>query len=245
MNRFYIDGEYLNKADKTATIVDSDTIKHMTKSLRLSIGDDVEISAGEADNYVATITDTSKESISLALKEPLENTELPVHIDLYQGVPKGQKWEILIQKSVECGVRDIYPVQMARSVSQIKPEQADKKRVRWQKIATAAAKQSKRSYITNVQSALSVDAMAEQLSDYDLVLIAYENEATIGMHNLEQEIMGAKRIAIVIGPEGGIDDAEIETLNKLGHTITLGKRILRTETAGMVMLARLSYIIER
>ncbi len=245
MNRFYIDRSELNSRQNIAHIRGLEAVNHISKALRLKVGDMLEVCAGLDDNYIAKIEQIEKGQVVVGLQEKLPCSELTVQIDLFQGIVKGHKWDFLIQKSVEAGVHDIYPIQMSRSVSIIKPSAAAKKQQRWQKIAQQAAMQSKRSYLTQVQSVHSLERAIELMSQYDLVLIAYEDEHTVYLKKCERAIQNAQKIAIWIGPEGGIAAQEIVALKTVGTVVSLGKRIYRTESAAMALLAQLSYIIEQ
>ncbi len=245
MNRFYIDRAELNSRQNIAHIRGLEAVNHISKALRLKVGDTLEVCAGLDDNYVAKIEQIEKGQVVVSLQEKLPCNELTVQIDLFQGIVKGHKWDFLIQKSVEAGVHDIYPIQMSRSVSIVKPAAAAKKQARWQKIADQAAMQSKRSYLTAVQLPRSVDSAVELLTQYDLVLIAYEEERTVFLKRYESAVKSAQKIAIWIGPEGGIAPGEIAVLKSVGTVVSLGKRIYRTESAAMALLAQLSYIIEQ
>ncbi len=245
MNRFYIERSALNGREQRAYIRDRAEITHITKALRLREGDQIEICAGLEDNYIASIIGVAKGEVALRLDEKIDHRELAVDVDLFQGIPKGHKWDYLIQKSVEGGVRDIYPIQMSRCVSIIKADAAKKKQQRWQKIADEAAKQSKRSYIPVVKQVLSVEQGMALMSDYDLVLIAYENEREMYLKHCQGAVEKAARIAIWIGPEGGLETFEIESLSAVGQIISLGKRIYRTESAALALLAQIGYIVEQ
>lgn len=242
MNRFFVSREQLSSSKMTAYIKDVDAIQHITKSLRLKVGDCIEISAAIEENYIAEILEISKRRLELKLIEKLANTEMKLAVDLYQGIVKGHKWDFLIQKSVECGVRDIYPIEMQRSVSRIRTGQEQKKQRRWQKIAHEASQQAKRSYLTQVHAPQSLTQALDLLADYDMVLVAYEEEQECNLKHYVQALEQAKSIAIWIGPEGGIAETEIAALSKYAKCISLGKRILRTETASMFLLAQISYL---
>lgn len=244
MNRFYIFDEVLS-LDTCVTIRDPGDLRHMNKVLRLGLGDQVELCDGQGRVYVASLVNMDHEKTELKVEKDLAwETEMPCHVVLFQGVPKSTKWDFLIQKSVECGVSAIYPVQMMRSVSQIGEEKAHKKVSRWQKISDEAAKQSKRTRLPVISEPLTFKEALKSLKDFDLVLIAYEDERQTSLKTIASTIQAAQSIALVVGPEGGIDPSELDQLKVLGQVVTLGKRILRTETAPLVILSQLSYILE-
>ncbi len=244
MNRFFVDRGDLSSNKMLAHIKNVDDIHHIKKSLRLSVGDKVEVSADLDESYIAEIMEIEKFHIELKLLEKLANTEMSLEVDLYQGIVKGHKWDFLLQKSVECGVHNIYPIKMQRSVSVIRAGQESKKQARWQKIASEAAQQAKRSYVTKVFEPQSIDDVLATLSDYDLVLVGYLGENKESLKTFENEIKQAKKIAIWVGPEGGFDEAEIEKLAPYIKTITMGRRTFRTETAAMVLLSQIAYIAD-
>lgn len=245
MNRFYIARSELNSRQNIAHIRGFEAVNHITKALRLKVGDELEVCAGLDDNYVAQIEEIERGQVVVALKEALPCSELAVQVDLFQGIVKGHKWDFLIQKSVEAGVHDIYPIQMSRSVSIVKPAAAAKKQARWQKIANQAAMQSKRSYLTQLQLPRDVAAAVTLMADYDLVLIAYEDERDVFLKRLADDVKRAQKIAIWIGPEGGLAAEEVAQLARVGAVISLGKRIYRTESAALALLAQISYIVEQ
>lgn len=244
MNRFYIHRNQLNSREQTAYITDKDDIKHITKSLRMFPGDQIELCAGEDESYLAEIDQIDHNKIYLLVHDKIDSRELPVRIDLFQGIPKGQKWDFLIQKAVECGIDKIYPVQLKRCVSIIREGSESKKLARWQKIADEAAKQSKRSYCPQVHPVHDLTQALTLQTAYDLVLIAYEGEATQYLKHYQQAVKDAKNIAIWVGPEGGFEYDEVAQLAQHGKVISLGKRILRTESAAMVLLSQIGYIVE-
>lgn len=251
MNRFYIQPSDIRPENNSepqalkATLTDADDLKHMQRVLRLGIGDQVEICDGQGREYLGTIEQVGPGRVDLTLLGPLDIArELPCEVWLFQGITKGQKWDYLIQKAVEAGVHHIVPVAMARSVSKISDEKADKKTDRWQKIADEAAKQSKRGVLPVFHGPQSFKEALSQQEDFDLVLTAYEGERHNTLKTVADRIVSAKRIALWVGPEGGIDAIEASALSQAGTLVTLGRRILRTETAPVVLLAQLSYLLE-
>ncbi len=244
MNRFFIDRGDLSTNKMTAHIKNEADIHHISKSLRLSVGDKIEVSADLDESYIAEIVSIAKCHLELKLLEKLENSEMSLEVDLYQGIAKGHRWDFVLQKAVECGVHNIYPIKMQRCVSIIREGQEQKKQRRWQKIASEAAQQSKRSYITQVFEPCTIDDVLVNLKDYDLVLAAYLGEDTVSLKSFEMTIAKSKRIAIWIGPEGGFDETEIAKLAPYSKTITMGKRVFRTETAPLVLLSQIAYIAD-
>ena len=170
--------------------------------------------------------------------EKLNETETNIKIDIYQGLPKAEKMELIIQKSVELGVNSIIPISLKRCVVKLEGKDQNKKIERWQKIAESAAKQCGRNIIPKIGNIIKIKQFEELSKNYDSLIVAYENEKE---YTLKQEIQKIKqsnkkelKIAVVIGPEGGLAEEEIETLKNYGaNIVTLGKRILRTETVAL------------
>ena len=163
---------------------------------------------------------------------------MPINITLYQGLPKADKLEFIIEKSTELGACKIVPVEMRFSIAKVKNE--DKKIVRWNKIAESAAKQSKRNVIPLIEQTIKVNEMIKELEQYDLILVAYENESKQTLKDVLAKVPKDKinNLALIIGPEGGVDSKEIDLLIQSGaKCISLGKRILRTETAPIALLS--------
>ena len=163
--------------------------------------------------------------------------------DLYQGLPKIDKMEYIIQKSVELGVNEIIPVNMKYCIAKINNE--DKKITRWNKISEVAAKQSKRNIIPKVSKPINVNELYNKIKAYDLAIVAYENEDRKTIKEIFESKKNVKNIAVVIGPEGGISKEEIEKLQHAGaEIVSLGNRILRTETAPIAVLSMIIYEYE-
>lgn len=178
------------------------------------------------------------------------NSESNIEVTIFQGLPKADKMELVIQKSVELGVYDITPVEMERSVVKLTAQEDKLKKLqRWQKIAEVAAKQSGRSRIPKINNIQSITDICNLSTDYDIVIVAYENEKE---NKLKYELEKLKashnenlRIAVLIGPEGGIAPLEIQLLQEKGAKIvTLGNRILRTETVALNVLSIIMYELE-
>ena len=175
-----------------------------------------------------------------------EDIELCCKVSLYQGLPKADKMEMIIQKAVELGVCEIIPVAMKRCVVRLDEKKAAARVARWQSIAEAAAKQSKRGIIPKVCPVLSFEEAVKKAAKADVPLLPYEMAEDISYtKSIMESIKPGESISVMIGPEGGFDEREIEAADALGmKRITLGKRILRTETAGMTVLSILMYELE-
>lgn len=198
------------------------------------------------DDYFCEVTEIEKEAVTARiLYKDHESTELPVKIYLFQGLPKGDKMELIIQKAVELGVYEIIPVAMRNCVVKLDDRKAAAKVKRWQTIAESAAKQSKRSIIPNVHEVMTFTDAFQYAKTLDVRLLPYENER--GMEHTRQVLGSLARkgsLGIFIGPEGGFDKKEIEAVKQDVELLSLGNRILRTETAGMTTLSMLLYQLE-
>lgn len=215
---------------------------HIKNVLRLNVGESILVSCGQQSS-LCRIKAFEECVVAEVLEKNYQNTNLPIKIYLFQGLPKSDKFELIIQKSVELGVYEIIPTEMVRCVVKLDDKKKASKRVRWQAIAQSAAKQSKRSIIPEVSEVLSFKSALEKAKDLDLLLVPYENKE--GMAATKKALEGIKcgmNIGIFIGPEGGFEESEISAALIAGaKVISLGKRILRTETAaitavGMCML---------
>jgi 16S rRNA (uracil1498-N3)-methyltransferase len=206
----------------------------------MKIDDELIVSCKETGNsFLCTISEIGDNKIVCKIIEERESTEPKVEVTLFQGIPKSDKMELIIQKTVEVGINKVYPVEMKFCIGKIKD---NKKITRWQTISEAAAKQSKRNIIPTIENPISFKEMAEVLKEYDLALVAYENEEKTNIKEVLQQNPDAKKIAIIIGPEGGISKEEVESLVSNGtKEVSLGKRILRTETASISMLSMIMY----
>lgn len=220
---------------------------HIKNVLRMKKGEEVLISDGKDREYLCAIAEFTEEEVVLDIVDIMGTSrELPTKITLFQGLPKGDKMEQIIQKTVELGVTEIVPVAMKRCVVKLDAKKAGKKVERWNGIALSAAKQSKRGIIPEVKDVVSYQEAVKMASSMDGFLVPYENaEGIEGARKLVASMKGKKSIAVFIGPEGGFEDSEIElALDNGASTLTLGKRILRTETAGMTMLSILMFELE-
>ncbi len=177
-----------------------------------------------------------------------ENNEPDIYIHLFQGLPKAEKMEYIIQKGTEIGICEFTPICMERSIVKISEKDGDKKTQRWQKISETAAKQCKRGVIPKINKPNNLQNIYPIIKEYDMVLIAYEGERNKSLKQIikqQRNNMQLNKIAIIIGPEGGLTKKEVESLEKEGGIcITLGKRILRTETAPLLMAGILLYELE-
>ncbi|MBQ9015440.1 MAG: 16S rRNA (uracil(1498)-N(3))-methyltransferase [Firmicutes bacterium] len=258
MSRFFVAPEQVG-ADGI-TIDDKNDLHHMKKVLRLSPGDEVDISDGSSWEYRARIEYLEADLAQLRILDKQSFAAEPgTLVTLYQGIPKQGKMETIIQKCVELGVHRIVPVFMDRTVV-VDKGNFHKKIDRWQKVAAEAVKQCRRGIIPQVSEAVRMkDVLAELegADTYDLILIPYENEegttikdvlrSAAGSHGSGADRLGEvpRRIAVLIGPEGGFSEEEVAKVTRTGgQSVSLGRTTLRTETAGMAALAMIMYELE-
>ncbi len=224
--------------------LDEETSLHLSRVLRCAVGDRITVGDGNDTDYECEITEITKKCVSArVIDKHLNMNEPSVKITLYQGLPKGDKAELIIQKCVEIGVCAIVPVKTERSVVNW-DKKADKKAERWNKIAKSAAEQCGRGRIPVVGDVMTFKEAVMDSQKCDGRLIPYENEQKNGLKQFCSGFKG-KSIAVFIGPEGGFSPAEIEFARQNGIVpVTLGKRILRTETAGLVTAVILLHRLE-
>ena len=241
MHHFFVRPEQIS--GKEAYIEGPDW-NHAANVLRVRPGEQVLLSAGEDWDYLCTVREvdrTGQRVLLSVLEENRDIRELPVKISLYQGLPKSDKMELIIQKAVELGAARVIPVETARCVVKLDRKKAESKRSRWQAISESAAKQSGRSVIPEVAMPMPFAAALKEAADSDIRLIPYENaEGMERTRRILESVVPGQKIAVFIGPEGGFEETEIRRAEEAGfEAVTLGKRILRTETAGFVVLSLL------
>ena len=243
MYHFFVSEEQIN--GENAYIEGSD-VNHIANVLRMKPGEELLISVRGDWDYLCKIVDIETDRVNLKVLESMEQRELPVHITLIQGIPQSDKLEMIIQKAVELGVSEIIPVKTKRVVVKIDEKKVDTKVNRWNAIAESAAKQSKRSIIPKVYEPMSIDNALEIVKDFGVKLIPYENADGIDKtRRILDNMDKTKNIAVFIGPEGGFEESEVERIKNSGfEVITLGKRILRTETAGLALLSNIMIRLE-
>ncbi len=244
MSRFFVSREAV-KADYIE-ITDKEDIKHICRVLRLGAGDKLEVSDSGEFEYETEILSAGPEMVTVKVLDKQRFAREPeIRVTLFQGVPKHGKMESIIQKSVELGVYSIVPV-FTKSTVVADKQGFEKKLDRWNKISAEAVKQCKRGIIPEIEMNVSFSQMLDRLEGYDLVLFPYENEDEVTikdvLRNLTEPI---KDVALIIGPEGGFSDEEADKVTALkGRSVSLGKTILRTETAGPAALAMIMYELE-
>jgi 16S rRNA (uracil1498-N3)-methyltransferase len=246
MQRFFVDSSQIDEAVHQIHITGGD-VNHIRNVLRMKTGEELWICDGSEAEYHCTIEAFEDEEVLLHIlyrQEP--QYELPSRITLFQGLPKSDKMELIIQKAVELGAHEIVPVETRRCVVRLDQKKADKKVQRWQQIAESAAKQSRRMYVPQVHTVLGWREALVYAGEMDVLLVPYE--LAKGMDETRQiieTIRPGQSVAVFIGPEGGFEEAEIaQALEAGAKPITLGRRILRTETAGMTALSILMFHLE-
>ena len=238
-----------NQIEGNLITIENEDVNHIKNVLRAKVEDTIDICDCETSkNYICQIEKIEEKNIYCHIVEEIEsNVESNIKVTIFQGLQKADKMELIIKKSVELGVYDITPVEMKRCVVKLNEKDKIKKIQRWQKISEGAAKQSGRDRIPNINNIINVNKMCETFKEYDLILVAYEEEK---VNSLKQELKKLEKdkkikIGIVIGPEGGIDKEEINKFKENNvKIITLGNRILRTETVALNMLSIIMYELD-
>lgn len=247
MHHFFVDEAQIHIDEKEILITGSD-VNHIKNVLRMKQNEQLLISDGKGNDYMAVIKEYTEDNevVATITDEEFEGTELPSKIYLFQGLPKNDKMELIIQKSVELGVHEIIPMATKRAVVKLDKKKETAKLNRWNNIAESAAKQSRRSIIPIVNKVMSFKEAINYAKTLDINLIPYENYKDMSCtKSIIDSIKSGQGIGIFIGPEGGFDEDEVNMAVDAGiQRISLGKRILRTETAGMMILSVLMYQLE-
>lgn len=241
MHKFFILKENIHGDN---CIIEGEDVKHIYKVLRLESGDKININDGEGTEYLGEVQDVNKKEVKVKLLEKVElNNESNLKVHLYQGMPKSAKMDLIVQKCTELGISKITPIFTERVV--VRSELSEFKKVdRWNRIALEACKQSKRSLIPIINTPIEFEELLQDLKEYDLIIVPYENAQGQGVRYVVNEVRNKeiKDVAIIVGPEGGFEESEIQSFKDLGaYIVTLGPRILRTETAGFTALSLLMY----
>ena len=246
MHQFFVGPNQIE--DDTAIILGKD-VNHIKNVLRMKIGEEIRILNGRDDKeFCCQIEKMEEEQVLCKIRFVKQGgLELPAQVFLFQGLPKGDKMDLIVQKSVELGVTEIIPVSTKRSIVKLDEKKAGRKEERWNKISEAAAKQSRRQHIPKVRSVMEWQEALNYAKEFEVKLIPYELSS--GMEETKgqiESIAPGQRVGIFIGPEGGFEEEEINLAKEGGAIpITLGKRILRTETAGFTILAWIMYHLEK
>ncbi len=245
MYQFFVEPHQIT--DKTVRITGAD-VNHIKNVLRMKPGEELSVSNGvDGKEYRCGIVTMEEECIICELRFVKEDgVELPAQVYLFQGLPKADKMELIIQKAVELGVYAVVPVATKRCVVKLDDKKAKSKIARWQGISEAAAKQSKRRIVPEVMDVMSFKEAISYVKDFEVKMIPYELAEDMGRtKELLKGLKPGQKIAVFIGPEGGFEEAEVETAMDAGvQSVTLGKRILRTETAGFTVLSWIMFELE-
>ncbi len=245
MYRFYVENENIKEDE---IIITGSDVNHIKNVLRMRVGEKLIICNGQGKDFYCIIADMSSDGVRVQIEKEEETaTELKTKLYLFQGLPKKDKMELIIQKAVELGVHEIIPVITKRTIVKIEDKKKEQKKMeRWETISLSAAKQSMRGLIPTIKEPMSYKEALKYAKNLDAAIIPFEHaEGMNATKSLIKDMKGKKSIGIFIGPEGGYEDDEITTAISEGVTpITLGKRILRTETAGLAILSVLMFELE-
>lgn len=246
MYHFFVTEDQIG--EKEIRIVGGD-VNHIRNVLRMKPGEQISVSAGDGRvEYRCEISSIGEDCVTAAVMWAQEaDTELPAKIILFQGLPKGDKMELIIQKAVELGVYEIVPVAAKRTVVKLDQKKEASRRKRWNAVSESAAKQSKRMIVPQVRAVMTFEEAVNYASSCNVKLIPYERAKGIGKtKEILERIRPGDSVAVFIGPEGGFDGTEIDRAMEAGMIpVTLGRRILRTETAGMTALSILMFHLEQ
>ena len=243
MPKFFVTQD---KITENQIIIDTEDVAHISRVLRLGIGDHVTVCDSQGTDYETEIAEMEQKQIVCSITEKRASESEPnIKVTLFQGLPKASKMEYIIQKTTELGISEIVPVKLSRCVVKIDNKQDERKKLdRWQKISEAAAKQSGRGIVPQISEIMTLDEVIKRSKEFDLFFVPYECEEQKTLKEVLLSRSDIKTVGFIIGPEGGFDPAETEKLHESGiDTVTLGKRILRTETAGEAVLAMTMYEI--
>ena len=244
MQRFFVTPAQVGEEE---IYIEGSDVNHMKNVLRMKAGEELMVSDGNNWQYRCAVKEYLPEKAVLKiLKKEMVDTELPSKLYLFQGLPKQDKMELIVQKAVELGVCQVIPVMTRRCVVKLDAKKAAKKVSRWQQIAESAAKQAGRGYIPEIRDVMTLEEALAFAGQLDVRLIPYElAEGMEHTRDVIGKIMPGQSVGIFIGPEGGFEKEEVEQAVEKGVLpVTLGKRILRTETAGLAVLSVLMYRLE-
>lgn len=231
MNSFYIEGS--GALDALVYLTQEDA-KHASQVMRMQAGEQIYAVDAQGRRFLAELQNVTKTQCSAILKEMLPDNEPEVRITLYQGLPKADKMDLIVQKLTELGAAKVVPVKMERCVVKLDEKDGPKRCERLNKIAREAAKQCKRGVAPEIAAPQTWKQLTADMAKHDLLMVPWEDASGYGMKAAHADFPNAKDIGIVIGPEGGMSAAEIEAIEAVGaKQITLGPRILRTETAAV------------
>ena len=243
MPRFFVTPENIDK--DTARITGDDSY-HIARSLRMAVGDEVTVCDGTGKEYLCTLTKIRDEECDCAISASKDSeVELPVSVTVFMAYPKGDKLETVIQKAVELGAKKIVPFESSRCIKRPKAEKTDKQLIRLSKIAVEAAKQCGRAILPEICAPIAFEEMLDQASKYTKPLFCYENEREESLGKIFADTKSGDSIAVIVGSEGGFSPEEARAAKDAGClSVSLGKRILRCETAPLFVLSAIGYHFE-
>ncbi len=243
MNHFFVKSSNIQG---DSAIIEGEDVRHVTGSLRLEAGDQLTIADNQEDKYIAEIIDISEDLVQLKIMDKIDRRIEPkTKVTLVQGLPKSKKMDLIVQKCTELGIDKIIPVDTKRTIVNLKPSKAKRRQDRWQKIAKEAAKQSGRAKVPQIQELSNLDNLVESFLDYDLVVVPWEDEGNLGLKEILSKNRTARKILVIIGPEGGLAVEEVDKIKAArAYSVSLGPRILRTETAGIAALSMILYELD-
>lgn len=246
MPKFFVES---NQIKNNSIMLFGEDVNHVANVLRKQVEDEINIcNIVTSENFLCKIKEISKNQIRCDIIKHMKSEAEPnIELTVCQGLPKAEKMELIIQKCTELGAKHFIPVEMERCIVKLDNRTSLKKIERWKRVAETAAKQSGRDFIPDVENVINLQKLLNLIPKYDIVLLAYENEKNNTLKSILKKITikDNMKIAIIIGPEGGLEPKEVEKLQNVGaKTITLGKRILRTETAGFAITSIIMYEFE-
>ncbi|MBP1930513.1 16S rRNA (uracil(1498)-N(3))-methyltransferase [Ammoniphilus resinae] len=246
MQRYFVQVSDVDE-QKQAVMITGDDVSHIGKVMRFSEGDRIICCDGVGNCYLTAIKEIQKHQVLCAILERIhDDRELPVHVTIAQGLPKGDKMDLIVQKATELGVRALIPFTSSRTIVQLDDKKQVKRLERWNKIAKEASEQSHRQFVPEISGVFSWKQLLKIADQYDLALLAFEGERVTSMYSYMQNLKGSQRILIIVGPEGGFSEEEVAEAEAAGfNSVMLGNRILRTETAALYALSCISYQFEQ
>lgn len=244
MYQFFVPPEQIQARETYATITGAD-VHHIKDVARLKVGENIRVSTEGGKSYLCKIVELSDTFVQAEILSEAANTELPAEVVLFQALPKGDRMETIVEKTVELGVTKIVPVAMRYCVVRLDEKKAGKKRERWQLLAESAAKQSKRSRVAEIAPVVPFAEAIREFLRCDLRLVPYENaRGMTGTKEVLSALEPQGRIGILIGPEGGFAPEELSEVEQDARLLSLGKRILRTDTAAITALSMIMLALE-
>ncbi|MGI9950817.1 16S rRNA (uracil(1498)-N(3))-methyltransferase [Moorellaceae bacterium AZ2] len=238
-HHFFIPPEQLQQK---RIVLAGDTGHHASRVLRLNVGEEISLADGLGSSFKGRVIAVRRGEVVAELLEPIPSNEPFLSVTLLQGIPKGDKMELIIEKATELGIKRIIGLLTERVIMKLDKEAAARKKERWRKVALAAARQSRRASIPLVEGPWTLEEALERIPPETLLLVPWEEERERGLKEALSPVEPSRPIALLVGPEGGLSPAEVEWARQAGGiVVSLGPRILRAETAGLACLAVIMY----